>query len=354
MENVLNVTWGGCTVTVAPPFSLFVFVLYIKSNAACLMYLLACYFKAFFEIFLPKGILLFEGIKGYSVFEGFQGFLHRIRIPLLLDQYIEFCCRSTAFPGIFYFFDDVFLFTSYLNGQQQSLDLTRQSQVTRSRRAQQRYIENVVILYRRGKFEAIGVGGYNFSNFKESSLFPVEFFRGSLSRYIFRIKPNIVSDLVCWCRISLFISFRLIDFLGPSYLVSQLFCYSIHFFCEFICLLDLDFSQALYIIVFFQEFDTQARILSICSEEGRYSCCFRNSVIKAEFGQGSPFVPVVLVIINISAEILFNNRINPFCLSICFRVEGRGKISSYPQSLTQLSPECRDKLRSLVRDNRSR
>ena len=60
---------------------------------------------------------------------------------------------------------------------------------------------------------------------------------------------------------------------------------------------------------------------------------------------------VVLLIIDGTTQILLQNLINPFRLSICLRMKCRRKLDFYLQDLEQRLPKLGDKLRSSIRYN---
>ena len=63
---------------------------------------------------------------------------------------------------------------------------------------------------------------------------------------------------------------------------------------------------------------------------------------------GKPFGPVGLQVVAIGAEILFEDGVQTFGLTIRLRVVGRGEIGADAEALEQGAPETRDELGSTV------
>ena len=63
------------------------------------------------------------------------------------------------------------------------------------------------------------------------------------------------------------------------------------------------------------------RIVTVVGIEGRNTC--RRVIIVSELCQGQPFMPIILLISAIDANVLFKSLIDPFGLPICL-----GMISS--------------------------
>ena len=65
-------------------------------------------------------------------------------------------------------------------------------------------------------------------------------------------------------------------------------------------------------------------MLSIKGKEWDDTGCSRDSIVVREFGHGQDFRTVVLLIINITPQVLFQDGIDPFCLTISLGEETGG------------------------------
>ena len=69
-------------------------------------------------------------------------------------------------------------------------------------------------------------------------------------------------------------------------------------------------------------FSALVRMLTVIDEEGRESCGCLTLVVIGEFCKGEPVGPVVLLIVDEQAEILFDFLVHSLGLSICLRMIG--------------------------------
>ena len=70
-------------------------------------------------------------------------------------------------------------------------------------------------------------------------------------------------------------------------------------------------------------------MLSIKGKEWGDTGCSRDSIVVCKLGQGQDFRLVVLLIIYITPQILFQDDIDPFCLTIRLGVETARKVLGY-------------------------
>jgi len=75
------------------------------------------------------------------------------------------------------------------------------------------------------------------------------------------------------------------------------------------------------------------------------------SIIVSEFCQGEEFGPIVLLVIAIDSNVLFQGLICLFSLSIGFRVITRGEMELHIQSCSERPEEVGYKLGASVRSN---
>ena len=75
------------------------------------------------------------------------------------------------------------------------------------------------------------------------------------------------------------------------------------------------------------------------------------TIVVSKLCQWQQRCPVVLLIIDGTTQILLQNLINPFRLSICLRMKYRRKLDFYLQDLEQRLPKLGDKLRSSIKYN---
>ena len=86
-------------------------------------------------------------------------------------------------------------------------------------------------------------------------------------------------------------------------------------------------------------------------EEGRnLSGCMR-SVVVSEFGEREERNPIVLLVVDIDAKILFEDLVNSLGLSIGFGVVGCRKVRFDVEESGERFPEARNEVFSAIRDD---
>ena len=93
-----------------------------------------------------------------------------------------------------------------------------------------------------------------------------------------------------------------------------------------------------------------ARVIAVIGKEwGHTSGCILGIVVY-EFRKGEKLVPVILLIVAIDPQILFQRLIYPFCLPIRLGVVRCGPVALDIEPFEQMSGEVRDKLGAPIRD----
>ncbi len=67
-------------------------------------------------------------------------------------------------------------------------------------------------------------------------------------------------------------------------------------------------------------------VVTFIREEGGYACRGMGSVVVCEFRERKEGNPVVLLVVDVNPEVLFEYLIDAFGLSVCFRVICSGKV----------------------------
>jgi hypothetical protein len=89
-------------------------------------------------------------------------------------------------------------------------------------------------------------------------------------------------------------------------------------------------------------------MISLVGEEWRYSRSSTRSIVVSELHEQKKFLPIVLLIIAVNSEVLFQCLIGAFSLSVTFRMVSRGEMKSHVESFSERSEEVQDELRSTV------
>src|SRR3984893_11639214 len=72
------------------------------------------------------------------------------------------------------------------------------------------------------------------------------------------------------------------------------------------------------------------------------------SIVVGEFCQGEEFGPVVLLIIAVTTEVLFQRLVSSFCLSVALRVIPRSEVQGHIEDLAQRAEKTRDELGAAI------
>ena len=76
-----------------------------------------------------------------------------------------------------------------------------------------------------------------------------------------------------------------------------------------------------------------------------------SSVVVRELGHRDPIDPIILVVIDVHPEVLFQFLVDPFGLTVSLRMVGHGRIVLGPQSVIEFLGKLRLELRPSVMDN---
>ena len=90
------------------------------------------------------------------------------------------------------------------------------------------------------------------------------------------------------------------------------------------------------------------RMVSFVGIEWGYSCSSTQSIVVSELRKRKKFRPIVLLIVAVYAEVLFQCLVGAFSLSIAFWVISGGEVKSHIESFSERSEEVQDKLCSAV------
>src|ERR1700710_2228442 len=91
------------------------------------------------------------------------------------------------------------------------------------------------------------------------------------------------------------------------------------------------------------------RMVALVGEEWRYASSSTRRVVIGELGEGKEIRPVVLLIIAVDAQVLFQCLVGTFGLSIAFWVVPRGEVEMHVKCFTKRAEEVRDKFRTAIR-----
>ena len=89
-------------------------------------------------------------------------------------------------------------------------------------------------------------------------------------------------------------------------------------------------------------------MISFIGKERGYSCSSTRSIVVCELHKCKEFRPIVLLIIAVYAEILFQCLVGAFGLSVSFWVISGSEMKLHVESFSERSEEVRDELRSAV------
>jgi uncharacterized membrane protein YdcZ (DUF606 family) len=67
-------------------------------------------------------------------------------------------------------------------------------------------------------------------------------------------------------------------------------------------------------------------MVAFVGEEGGNTGSFGGCIVVGEFGEWKEFGPVVLLVVAVAAEILFECLIDTFCLTVAFGMIARGEV----------------------------
>src|ERR1700730_9569056 len=90
------------------------------------------------------------------------------------------------------------------------------------------------------------------------------------------------------------------------------------------------------------------RMITLVREEWGNPRSGARSIVVGEFRQGQEFGPVVLLIIAVTMEVLFQRLVSSFRLSVALRVIPRGEVQGHIEDLAQRAEKTRDELGAMI------
>ena len=79
--------------------------------------------------------------------------------------------------------------------------------------------------------------------------------------------------------------------------------------------------------------DGDVQMITLVSKKWRYSCSCMRSVVVGEFSKWKKFGPIVLLVVAVDLEILFQSLVHSFGLTISFRMITGGEVEFHVQGL---------------------
>ena len=90
------------------------------------------------------------------------------------------------------------------------------------------------------------------------------------------------------------------------------------------------------------------QVISFVSEEWGYSGGSTRGIVVCEFHEREKLSPVVLLVVAVNPDVLFQCLISAFGLSVTFRMVTGGEVKLHIESFSERPEEMPDKLRSAV------
>ena len=90
------------------------------------------------------------------------------------------------------------------------------------------------------------------------------------------------------------------------------------------------------------------QVISLVSEEWGYSGGSTQGIVVCKLREQEKPSPVVLLIIAVNLDVLFQCLISAFSLSVAFRMVTGGEVKLHIESFSERPEEMRDELRSVV------
>ena len=91
------------------------------------------------------------------------------------------------------------------------------------------------------------------------------------------------------------------------------------------------------------------RVISLVGEEWRYSGGSTRSIVVCKLREWEKSLPIVLLVVAVNLDVLFQCLICAFSLSIAFRVVSGGEMKLHRESFSERPEEVRDELCATVR-----
>ena len=90
------------------------------------------------------------------------------------------------------------------------------------------------------------------------------------------------------------------------------------------------------------------RVISLVSEEWGYSGGSTRGIVVCELREREKLSPVVLLVVAVNPDVLFQCLISAFGLSVAFRMVTRGEMKLHIESFSEKPEKMRDELRSAI------
>jgi len=90
------------------------------------------------------------------------------------------------------------------------------------------------------------------------------------------------------------------------------------------------------------------RVITLVGEEWGYTGGSTRSIVVSELREWEKSFPIVLLIVAVNLDVLFQCLICVFGLSVAFRVVSRGEMKPHVESFSERPEEVRDELRAVV------
>jgi len=94
--------------------------------------------------------------------------------------------------------------------------------------------------------------------------------------------------------------------------------------------------------------DCDVGVVAFVGEEGRDTCCCARGVIKSELRKWEEFGPIVLLVVTVDSEVLFESLVRSLGLTISFWVITRGEMQGHSECFFERAEEVGDELRTSV------
>ena len=90
------------------------------------------------------------------------------------------------------------------------------------------------------------------------------------------------------------------------------------------------------------------RVISLISEEWGYSGGSTRGIVVCELREREKLSPVVLLVVAVNPDVLFQCLISAFGLSVAFRMVTGSEMKLHIESFSERPEEVRDELRSAI------
>ncbi len=86
------------------------------------------------------------------------------------------------------------------------------------------------------------------------------------------------------------------------------------------------------------------QVVSLVGEEREHTSNLARCIVVGELSQRKQLGPVVLLVVAVGAEVLFEGLIDPLGMTIPFRMIFRSEVELYTKLCTEAAEEMRDEL----------